>query len=75
MLVYRYAPDRSRISPSRRASPATPVGQADAAPAPGSPPPQLTAGTFRAAHPARARRQCATSAPKSFIYHFAVKAL
>ena len=75
MLVYRYAPDGSRIPRSWRASPATSASQAEAAPAPGPSASSLTDGATRATRPACARHQHPTSAPKSFIYHFAVKAL
>jgi hypothetical protein len=63
VLVYRYAPVRSRVPRSRRACPVTSAGPADAWPALSALPPQLRDdATRREARPACARRACAASA-------------
>ena len=72
MLVYRYAPVRSRVPPFWSACPASSVGPAEAAPAPSSWPP----GRRRRRDPAAPRQaRVGHIGPESFIYHFAIKAL
>ena len=75
MLSYRCAPACSRVPRAWRTSLAASAGPAGARPASGSPPPQPHGGAAHEAGPVCARRKRAASAPISFLYHSAVKAL
>ena len=75
MLAYRCAPVRPRDPRAWRNCPVRPAARAEAGPAPGSPPPQLRDGATGETRPARAGCTRDRIGPKSFLYHFAVKAL
>ena len=77
MLVYRYAPAGSRVLPAWKACPATPVGLAGAVPASGPRLPAFRDGATCETRPVRLPSRSRTNliSPKSFLYHFAVKAL
>ena len=79
MLAYRYAPASSRVLPARRACPAALTGPAGAGPASSSRLLAFRAGATCETRPvglrSRARPGLASISPKSFLYHFAAKAL
>ena len=79
MLAYRYAPASPRAHPAWRACPAGSAGLAGAVPASGSGPVSFRDRATCEARPVSVlplpRPGLASSASKSFVYHFAVKAL
>jgi len=74
VLVYRYAPVRSRATPARSTCLAASAARPGAGPAPGAPPPQFRDGVTDEIRPSGRPAQ-ARPAAKSFIHHFVVKAL
>jgi hypothetical protein len=75
VLVYRYAPVRSRATRARSTCLAASAARPGAGPAPGAPPPpQFRDGVTDETRPSgRPARGC--PAAKSFLHHFVVKAL